>query len=73
MSQDPTLAPAHSPAIGEYAVRQNAKLRDMLRVHVNYTKQSIKDIGGCDHSVGICCCDMQQDVDYAERLLGGAT
>lgn len=32
-------------------------------------KQNIEDIGGCDHSVGICCCDQIRTVEeFAEVI-----
>lgn len=34
---------------------------DVLRAF----RKTIEDLGGCDHSVGICCCE---DIRKAERL-----
>lgn len=45
------------------------ELVELLKAHLAHTTQSIKDIGGCDHSVGICCCDMIRDCDAASALL----
>ena len=33
-------------------------------------QQNIEDICGCDHNVGICCCDQIRNVvDFAEAVI----
>lgn len=74
------LEAARAQALADRAFQsENISLRErerelveLLKAHLAHTTQSIKDIGGCDHSVGICCCDMIADCDVAQALLAKA-
>ena len=36
---------------------------------VKELKQLLKDIGGCDHPVGVCCCGLKRLIEDGETLL----
>lgn len=33
-------------------------------------RELLTELGGCDHSVGICYCDITREVEAHEKLLG---
>ena|SRR5690242_12179092 len=43
-----------------------------LKAVTDDAEQAIKDIGGCDHSVGICCCDIIGNVEHARTAIAKA-
>lgn len=44
-----------------------AELRQLLRECRKELKQVVKDMGGCDHSVGVCCCDLIYLIERVDR------
>lgn len=44
----------------------------VMRALRDHLSDLIEDIGGCDHSVGICACDIRNSIEYADVLLGDA-
>jgi len=36
---------------------------------LNIAKQTVKDVGGCDHSVGICICELYRTIEDAEKII----
>lgn len=46
--------------------------RDLLNECRAEIAQLIDDIGGCDHQVGICCCDQYRLLDWIDRTLAEA-
>jgi hypothetical protein len=55
------IAAAEGDLLGE-AVR-------CLRLLLEGCEQSLKDIGGCDHQVGICCCGLISNIEAARAIL----
>lgn len=53
-------------------LEQKAKDADLLHHLETLAKdceQNLKDIGGCDHSVGICCCDEIRNLEQAREAI----
>ena len=48
------------------------ELIEVVESLLTVAKQTLKDIGGCDHSVGICCCDLIRKIEVAEEVLNAA-
>jgi hypothetical protein len=44
-------------------------LRAALQETTEECEQLLKDIGGCDHSVGICCCELIAKIGRARAAL----
>lgn len=51
----------HDAEVGE--------LVEALSEALEEEKETIDAIGGCDHEVGICCCDLANKIDRHEKLL----
>ena len=47
----------------------NAELVRALETVIPDCAQNIADIGGCDHSVNICCCDLIEHLEQARATL----
>lgn len=47
--------------------------KPLLRIYITDTnkelEQLVKDIGGCDHAVGICCCGTIRLIEDGKVLL----
>lgn len=41
--------------------------RESLSELIDVAKQHYDDCGGCDHSVGICCCDLEIKIYNATK------
>lgn len=59
--KDPALLYEQISALPEIT----EKLKALAEKHA----ETIKDLGGCDHSVGICCCEDIRLVDETNALL----
>ena len=53
----------------QYLERMVVALRDSQE----HLKQTLQDIGGCDHAVNICCCDLRACIESNEELLKEVT
>lgn len=49
---------------GNYETKRDDNLSLLIRAR-DYVQQTINDLGGCDHSVGVCMCE---DIRLAEDL-----
>ena len=49
---------------------ENERMRNSLTTLFTHCKQYLEEAGGCDHSVGICCCGMIDDIEEAAEILG---
>lgn len=49
--------------------RSLARLRAALAAMVPVAEQHLNDLGGCDHSVGICLCDDRRAIEQAKATL----
>jgi len=53
-------------------VRVTRRVLTILEAAADLYKTTFEEIGGCDHSVGICCCDIEAQyedlVKYIEAL-----
>ena len=47
----------------------NNKIAEALRLGAHTTKQYVLDVGGCDHSVGICVCAEIRQVAQIETAI----
>lgn len=47
------------------ALRRDVDAQKIIRDAANLLRDYIKEIGGCDHRVGICCC---ADIIIIEKL-----
>ena len=52
---------------------QRDKLARMLRKVLVHAELYSEDCGGCDHSVGICSCELRNDIEDAHALLSEAS
>lgn len=48
---------------------QTTRLVAALRRQLAHNEGTLKDLGGCDHSVGICYCDIIRDVAEAQDVI----
>lgn len=46
-----------------------AALEQSLSLMVSHVEADLKELGGCDHSVGICFCTLKSDLRHAKALL----
>lgn len=44
-------------------------IRNYMADSVKELEQLLKDVGGCDHQVGICCCGLKQLIEDGKRIL----
>ena len=43
--------------------------REIIAELLEEARQYVDEVGGCDHPVGICCCDVIRKIERAERYL----
>jgi len=60
-----------NPAVA-HLIAAAPELYEALSDAVDLLNQHMKDIGGCDHSVGICCCDDERRIDAMRAALAKA-
>ena len=48
------------------------KQHELLKLAVAELKITIEDIGGCDHTVGICCCSLANLIDDIDKVIAKA-
>ena len=65
--------------IGSETATANARIMALspallanLKVATQDLKKYLEDIGGCDHSVGICCCDISRNLESALAVIAEA-
>lgn len=51
---------------------QREELLKALQAIIPHIEEYIKDIGGCDHAVGICCCHLIRDAEQASAVIARA-
>jgi hypothetical protein len=47
------------------------KIKQLINSHLellNLAKETLEDIGGCDHQVGICCCGLIKIIEEGEEI-----
>ncbi len=49
----------------------NERLLASCEALAEIVKEELKEIGGCDHSVGICCCGIARELEAALELIAG--
>jgi hypothetical protein len=64
--------PKENSAFIVRACNSHAELVGALKASTVELKQTLNDIGDCDHSVGICCCDLRMLIESNERILSKA-
>lgn len=47
----------------------NSELLEVSRLLLAELKQTIDDIGGCDHTANVCCCEQIRLADRAESVI----
>lgn len=52
---------------GKNSVRD--QLVKLLKEHLAESKDTLEAVGGCDHSVGICSCELAGKIEGAEKFL----
>jgi hypothetical protein len=55
----------------EAAAAENARMREALEKDLPELQQYMEDVGGCDHSVGICCCPLEDAIRVTKESLSG--
>lgn len=45
------------------------RILDSLQKLEAQAAENLRDIGGCDHSVGICCCRWVRELEDAQEIL----
>ena len=48
------------------------KLLEALKQAADWMEEELKNIGGCDHSVGICCCGDYSMLESFRELIAKA-
>lgn len=66
-----SMPPNPPPSIRETGnLERTKKLEELSRKALKELKQVIIDYGPCDHSVGICICDLIRLADQLDEALG---
>jgi len=50
----------------------NQQLLERLKFAATWMENQLKYIGGCDHSVGICCCADYHELEHIRRVISAA-
>lgn len=52
--------------------KQESKNRGLINITkelVEFAEEEVKEIGGCDHDVNICCCGIYSMIDRAKEMI----
>ena len=53
----------------ELMKRRESELLTVAEQMLDELKQYYEELGGCDHSAGICCCSVARLIDHAEEVI----
>lgn len=56
-----------------HAVNNHYKLVEALKKCRHELVEELKELGGCDHSVGMCFCPIRYAIEHADAALASAT
>jgi hypothetical protein len=48
---------------------ENARLREALTKAASIVADDVRELGPCDHNVGICICELRRDLDEIRAAL----
>lgn len=60
-------------ALAAHWYKHGPTLLRLIKRHQAEAEQTLHDLGGCDHSVGLCVCDLLQLVDETDVAIAAAS